>query len=1432
VIRHGKPMEPKIVPMQRPTHVWTATLAALSLWLGVGHAGAQAYLDESLTAQEMIEQAASLRDRGRVPDAITLLTEVVAKHPEKLLPTGGGAYTDTRVRVRQMIADDPALLEAYRQRNAASAQRALELAFTDGPDAVALQKVLRDYGLTRSGLDAGLALAGLYLERGDGAGARSVLEVIAGHPDLTERQAEYHHAAAVAALLLNDRAAFDVQRMAAENAGSSDLATLDQLATKLLSDPAGRESTALPSREKPLWRYQFFDEPPDDEDPNLRNLRRNQGTPANGLHAGYTTAPRTAGTMVLLNEGRSLHAVDADSGRPLWRYDVSEDDEPSAETDPRRALIIRMRLMRMGGEVRGAAVEGRRVFAVLGTPAQMRLSRNRPDSASASRLVSLDRRTGQEVWSVSAADVGGSSMESAHFDGTPIIAFGRVFVLMSRQPGGNAEDTFLACVEAESGERVWVRHVAGQSQLRSGIRQPAPSMLLSGNRVYVCDSLSVVACLDARTGLIYWARLLQAERSGDVDPRRVRVSSSQYRDVGPPVMVEAGLLVPVGSQEHEGTLLNPVTGEVRRVLRDWPEDAMLLSLDGDALVIGEQVLRLNGKTLGEKWTTPLGTNDVARKQMGRPAVAGDVLVVPTAAGLQLINTRNGEALEMLESVKGGNITWRRGALFVADDQRLHVIDDWEAARQRLLARADTNQTDPDAGLALAHLALSQGDDDAVIEGIDQAIFAADMNALTHGGDAGGEVQRRVFKQVLAFTDQSMGGSDTLRRAMFDRLATLTNGPTDEVAYHLALGAFLAEPAVDRPGEAVVHYQAILDTADLADQVFERDGYRRQAGIEARRRVHQLVKKHGPQIYRRFEELAATEYEQLLASNADARQHIALARSYPLAETAARAHLRAATILAEDGDHAGAATQFRLAYEQARDTALRVAAASRLATQYESQGQPRRGMRWLDRVARDLPDVKLERRGTPISADAWSDALAAMPETHAELPRISPDIQRTSRVSGHIVPTVATPHTASAPDRFLTIDGPTLRLHARPDQPPLWSVGTDIDDAIALGVSAEQVLLFSSERGVLTALNGRNGEPDWPARHIASLLREVSEEDRLPEDRNRVEPELLELITPGNRRGERRVVDVALGNERPIENIRVRASESVVVLADAAGRAVGIDRYTGSVLWRLRSPIDELAGMTLGEDAVALYGNSYAADSAHAGRLLVLDLVTGRPRIPTIHLGASLPRWSAFTGRNKLVLIDLAGVVAYDLNNAQVAWRTNPSTLPLTGEAWAGGQRVIVPDSGGVAHLIDADTGKVTRRISAEARRRSPPSDARLVDNAAYLLAAGSVVALDEQGRVAWRDATDPDLRGFVRQWVGRTHLAVLSIVPARPTDEQREPSRRLFFFERDSGRLVAQYRLGAPIGAIDAQASQLIDDALLLSTDQGVIALPMQRPES
>ena len=1387
-------------------------------------ARAQAYLDESLTAQEMIDQAAVLREQGRIADAITLLGDVVAQHPEKLLPIGEGLYADTRVRVRQIVADDAALLEAYRQTNAASAQRALELALDGGPDAMALQTVLRDYGLTRSGRDAGLALAAMNLERGDGAAARSVLDEIAEHPDHESRAGDYHRAAAVAAVLLGERQAFDVHRLAAERAGSTDLAMLDALAAHLLQAQASPAVEPLPRSDKPLWTHQFYEFPEDTANPQIRQMRGNAANSTTGLQAGYTTIPKPSGDMIFLNSGEALDAVDADSGRLLWRYESAVADVPE-DDNPQRAMIIRMQMMRASGDLREAAVSGRRVYAVMGKSARFRHGAMAHSAGQGSELVSIQRETGERVWSVLPGNLDDSTAASS-FIGTPIVAFGRVYTMLSRQPGGNAEDTFVVCVDAESGELRWMRHVGGQSQPRTGLAKPGSLMLLSGSRVYVCDAVSIVSCLDARTGLTYWSRLMDVNQPNLLDARRI-ARSNQQRDLGELVRVEAGLVAPIAPDEASGVLLDPETGEVKRVLRGWPVDASLMPLGSDVLVVGEQIMRLDGRTLDSVWKQSLGPGEQDKRVLGRGAVAGDAVVLPTRNGIKVIDPQTGKVRREIDSVKGGNMAWRQGVLLVADDERLMAIDDWDDARRRLLARATDRLADPNAGLAMAYLALRQNDDEAVIEGVDQAILAADMSAAADAV-AGTAAQRRVFRSIRSYTDQKMGGNDRLRQALFDRLATLTSGPADEVAYHLALGAFLSEKAVGQPDQAVAHYQAILASPDLADQVFDQEGYRRQAGLEARRRLQKLLTEHGTSIYRRFDELAATDLQQLLASNADARQLIALARGYPLAAASATAHLRAAQLLAEDGDPAGAATQFRLAYEQARDEAARVEAASSLAAHYEAIGQPRRGLRWLQRIERDLPGAMLNRNGIATDAASWGAELATMPDTRAALPMISPQINEVIHLPGRMVPIRGSSEHAISSARFLTIDHGTLRLHAGASGEPLWSRATDSMDAFALGVTAEQVLLYSTQRGELTAINGRTGELDWPVRHVTSLLREVTEEDRLPEDRNRVAPELLELLTPGNQN--RRAADILADPDRPIEKVQVMASESVVVVADVAGRVVGLDRYTGSVLWRLRSPIDELSGMTIGEDAVALHGNSYAADSAHAGRLLVLDLVTGRPRMPTLHLGAALPRWSAFTGRNKLVLIDLAGVVAYDLNNAQVAWRTNPSTLPLIGDAWAGDQTVIVPDNGGVAHLIDTETGQVRQRISAEAQRRSPPSDATLTEGQTFLLSAGSVVALNKEWRVVWRDAADPDRKFFVRHWVGQSHVAVLSLVPARPTDAQREPHAWLFFFERANGRLVTQYRLSEALGRIDSDASALIDHALLLSTEEGVVALPMSPP--
>jgi hypothetical protein len=156
--------------------------------------------------------------------------------------------------------------------------------------------------------------------------------------------------------------------------------------------------------------------------------------------------------------------------------------------------------------------------------------------------------------------------------------------------------------------------------------------------------------------------------------------------------------------------------------------------------------------------------------------------------------------------------------------------------------------------------------------------------------------------------------------------------------------------------------------------------------------------------------------------------------------------------------------------------------------------------------------------------------------------------------------------------------------------------------------------------------------------------------------------------------------------------------------------------------------------------------------------------------------------------------------------------------------------LIVPDSDGVAHIVDADTGRTHRRVSAEARRRSPPSDAQLLDDASLILAPGSLISLTPAGHVAWRDAIEPDQRNFARQFVGRTHVAVLSQTTPRPTDNDRAPTWHLFIFDRATGKVAAQHTLPA-LRTIDPANSLLIDRALLLNIDGGILALPMTEAE-
>ncbi len=1387
------------------------------------------YLNESLTAQEGIESAVLLLRENRVADAVTALDRIVAEHTMMLLPTPDGSFADTQLRIRSLIASDERLLASYREQNGAAAQRALALAVEAGPSAAELERVLYRYNLTRSGLDAALMLGGLYLERTDVSSAASVLREVANHPDLSQRAADYERLSAMIAAMLGDGPQAEAHRLAIEKIDPADAARLSPILQALLNrhrtDEAVATAAELPRRDSPLWSVTIREMPALD----MNNPAAQQQRQAMANMPG--PIPQIAGATVLLNTVERVVALDRDSGREIWRQNPASEAENAntrAEDNLMRAGVYNMHMAR--GSSRGVAVSGQRAYAVIGTSNAILARFGQMANAGSStqtRLVSLELATGNEMWAATPRDLGVAELDDADFIGTPVAEGGRVYALLARVKGTSL-DTFAACVEADSGRVLWTRHVAGASTMRRQFAESSAGLLVADGRLYVCDDQSGVAAIDARTGSVRWARLLEETTPGG-QRNVVHHNPQQASRVATPMLLRAGLLVPIGPKDDLATLLDPETGQVKRRLnRDLANDTQWVMVDGDAISVGPNLVCYDGRDMSVKWRATLeGTSTPIN---GAVSVGSGAVLIPGANGLALHSLKDGKPIKVISSIKGGGTAIADGVIICAQAETAYGIDDWERARDRLLALATQDTADPAPGLALAHLALRRNEDATAIQAVDLAMLALDeriLSGLTRSQDP---VQAAVFDQLLVFTDASQGGSDALRAQIFDRIAAITTDTADEVAYHLALGGFYSESKIANYEGAIEHYHAVLFTPDLANQVYGHGGYERHAGLEARRRMARLVQEQGPEIYAKFDALAATELQRLLASGATSDHLIALAMRYPLASTAARAHYEAGLRLINEGDTGGTVNQFRLAFEYATDDTLRAAAAGELAAFYQQRGQPRQAIRWLDRVAVERPGLMVIREGQPVAVSAWVADLAHMPFQPEPLPRLGSTLGTPQRLPGRMIRPLDG-NTAELADRILTVSSKQLRFFAAADQALLWERTIEAEDVVALSVSRDQVLLWSPSRSELLAFNGRTGEPDWPTRFAGALFEEITEDDRLPDDKHRADPDLLEMLRANANPNQNAAHVIRMQQQarqgapaRAQEAYTIRANQSAVCIADSGGQVIGIDRYTGSVLWRLQSPIQRLHNMTLGPDAVAISGRASGADAAHAGRLLIIDLITGQPRIPMQHMGDQLPRWAVFAGDAKFIMLDGREILAYDLKRGSIAWRASQVALNLTGTGWASDRVIVMPDNQGVAHMIDPDTGEVRQSVSAQAQQRAAPSSARIHEGTAYLLSPRAAIAASTEGNLLWQDAVEPDVRSFIGQYVGERHIALLAYVAARPGDN--EPAAyHAFLVDREGGQLVAEYRLSDELGRIDPDASAVVDGHLVLSTDRGLFTL-------
>ena len=238
-----------------------------------------------------------------------------------------------------------------------------------------------------------------------------------------------------------------------------------------------------------------------------------------GVPNGHEAPPLVNnGVMFVATPGNQVIAIDAKSGRLLWRYrrPIPEDAVTLHPTS------------------RGVALYGDKVFV----------------AANEAVLVALDARTGKEVWTADVAE----NQNGYYMSLAPLVAEGRVMVGTS---GGELGIRgFVAAYDAETGRPVWKTYTVPAPGEPGSETWPKGNQWKTGG-----GSIWVTANYDPDTHLAFWGTgnggpWMGDQRPGDnlytsstvaIDVRTGRISghhqyhpndSWDWDEVSPPILVD------------------------------------------------------------------------------------------------------------------------------------------------------------------------------------------------------------------------------------------------------------------------------------------------------------------------------------------------------------------------------------------------------------------------------------------------------------------------------------------------------------------------------------------------------------------------------------------------------------------------------------------------------------------------------------------------------------------------------------------------------------------------------------------------------------------------------------------------------------------------------------------------------------------------------
>lgn len=648
-------------PVTRPS---TSSLFLLSagLWLCVPigtHAQPAGRPADNATAARIADGVEQAR-AGKLLDAVEQFQRVLDTAGDELVPATRSQYTPARWVVHGEIARLPAAgVKLYRQRVDGQAAKRLAEA-VKAKDEAALHRLLADMFSARATEQAIIELARRSFLRAEFDAAERYWQMLLPPPAEDDRllrfpAPETSPVAVRAHLILinlfrgrRDEASAELDLLRQKDPEATGLLAgrtgkYVETLTELIKDPV--QTTLPPPPDEPGWptfaghptrlgtnraRLPYFW-------PNVPSWKvrlpfvpvgRFDTPPPEPLHPrSLAFYPIVTDGRAYVSDGSRILAIHLSTGRVGTADWIKEGEEATIPTrhDPRYTLT----------EADGL------VYARLG-PAALTA-----DDAAAKRsfIVALGPRKegGEERETFWRLDPPARDNAITHFEGTPLVHDGRLYVGLWRHGGAEAQ-AGVACYRIDDLKKapalVWQREVGPAGTEPNGATRYRHELVTrSGSNVVYCTDGGTVVALDALTGRPSWEYRY---------PRNERPTLPRYRDLCPP-LADGGRVYAAPADTDRLLCLDAFTGRLIWE-REGVEVIHLLGVARGRLIatFAGPVRGIRGLNL---WTgADSGTggwtihDDGGVGTFGRGLVTEQVVVWPTRHGLRFLDPADGAQL--------------------------------------------------------------------------------------------------------------------------------------------------------------------------------------------------------------------------------------------------------------------------------------------------------------------------------------------------------------------------------------------------------------------------------------------------------------------------------------------------------------------------------------------------------------------------------------------------------------------------------------------------------------------------------------------------------------------------------------------------------------------------------------------------------------------